>query len=454
MLPLNFSTMRSLRFAYPAALLALILALAGACTPEGVESTSFRLVIAPVEVSRASVRDSIRVEAPRAICETGNIYALGHRLFVNEPRRGWHVFDNADASAPVAEAFWRVPGSTQLSYVNGYFVTDTYSDVVQLDFDGQDLAVVRGVDNGLAAYYGQLPAEGMVVTGLREEWVEIEVREGCGGAVDVDYGGFFCGVATRDDCWANYGIQFEGATLRANMDFADQSASGINVAGSLSRFGFGAEHLYVATEFGVYTFAVGQDSFTRSEHVAQGWELETAVVRDGYLYCGTPDGMNIYDLADAMAPEYLSRYTHVRGCDPVAVEGDRAVVTVREGSTCGSNNIGQLTLLDITDKTAPRVLAVYDMKHPHGVALYRGEVIVCEGDNGWVSGKIRGGGRNAITFESDYVLDPATDVAVLPYDPDSPTIFMVAPNGIRLYERAGDDGSWTLLSQVDRASCQ
>ena len=209
---------------------------------------------------------------------------------------------------------------------------------------------------------------------------------------------------------------------------------------------------YVATDFGVYTFAVARDSFARSGHAADGWNLETAVVRDGYLYCGAPDGMNIYDLADPMAPRYLSRYTHLRGCDPVAVEGDRAVVTVRDGSACGGGAVNQLALLDIADRAHPRELAVYPMRHPHGVALYRGEVIVCEGAHGWVSGEITGADRDAVALADDYVADPAVDVAVLPYDPDAPTVFTVAEGGIRLYERDGD-GAWARRAHVARVSC-
>lgn len=423
----------------------LAASLFAACTPDGVTETRFQRLIVPVEVARADVQDSIRVEAPRTLCATGNIYALGHRLFVNEPGRGWHVFDNADVSAPELEAFWRIPGSTQLSFVNGYFVTDTYGDIVQLDFDGTELSMVRGVDNGLVAYYGQLPSEGMLITGLEEQWVEIE-----GDCADVNYGGFFCGVGRgMDPC--DYAYAQEANFRAFSADASGSAAPSINVAGSLSRFGFGAEYLYVATEFGVYTFAVTADSLVRSEHVASGWELETAVAREGYLYCGAPDGMLIYDLAEAMAPQYLSRYTHVRGCDPVAVEGDRAVVTVRDGSNCGGTSVNQLSLLDISDRSNPRELRVYPMLHPHGVALYHGEVIVCEGAHGWKRGRLNEA-RNAIDFDERYDA-PAIDVAVLPYDPESPTVFTVAPDGIRQYKRASVSGDFVQRSRVARQSC-
>ena len=396
--------------------LATGLALAGAlalasCEKDACEQTWTQRMSVPITLDRAVVHDSIGAEAPLPLCVGGGIYAYERYLFVNRRGEGYHVLDNADPANPVNASFLRVPGATQMAFVDGRLVSDSYADLVVLEFGGpDDVRLASWTPNFLVTDHS-IPLHGGLVV-LDYEAREVRFEEDCSGAVRGSYPG--CGGSAFVDC--------ARVDFAADANFSAERTGGlsggaVNVAGSLSRFAFAGEHLYVIDDAQVASYVVEADTLRPTSREYVGWGLETAVAREGFLYLGAQTGMHILALDDPEAPRHVSTYDHFTACDPVAVEGDVALVTLRSGRDCGRAAENVLVALDISDRAAPVRRAQVRLTNPTGVALHEGTAYVCDGPAGLRTFDVAGGLLADLGERERQVVEgrEMRDVAILPY---------------------------------------
>ena len=64
------------------------------------------------------------------ISETGKIYVKDDYLFINQPNKGFHIFDNTNPAAPVNLAFLKVLGSSDLSIKNEVLYINNATDLI------------------------------------------------------------------------------------------------------------------------------------------------------------------------------------------------------------------------------------------------------------------------------------------------------------------------------------
>ena len=453
--------MQSPRFGVPAALLALALLLPlAACEKEGIQTTHYVTLTVPNYVPRAAVADSVGMAPAREICTPGNIYARGALLLVNEVGEGWHLIDNTDPGAPRIEAFWQVPGASQLAFVGARVVTNRYGDLVAAEFDGAGgLRVVAEAADAFASRYGFPSYPDSVIVGYREVTQAFTYDEG-NGVWGCGWGAF--DAAAQSLGWR--GGFARGLSENADLAFADSrdalgaGAPDFTASGSLSRFTSYGEHVYAVTDSRLSAFRLA-DTIAKIDLEASPdpyryyiWDAETAVVTDAVLYIGTPTGMHVFTLDDPSYPTFASTYTHTRGCDPVAVEGNRAAVTVRDGRECRSErDVNRLYILDVTDPQTPRELSRTPMRHPHGVAIDGDRLFVCDGAHGFRAYAFTG----QRTAPGALLLDspaPSTDVIVLPYASGT-TVLTVSAEALVQY---GDDptGALAHLSTIKLGGCR
>ena len=423
---LRFPDSLPLRVAFAALVLASGLVLSS-CEKEGIEvsGTYMYTVLVPEYRARVDVHAEVERQAPRELCEAGAIYARGRYLFVGHAGEGWHVIDNADPRAPRNLAFWRVPGTSQISFLGDRAVVDSYGDVLLLDVDADlSIEVARAVPNALlGTYYAAANQKDSVLVGHRTELVTEEYVGAhyptyliCG---DFAGGGFAAANASS--------VAAQSAERGGSADFG----TGVDQAGSFSRFAVAGETLYALENGLIHPVGLRPDA-PSYEPVYVSFDIETVVARDGYLYLGAASGMHVLDLAEPGRPVHVATYAHVTGCDPVAVEGDRAVVTVRDGRDCNNDaDVNVLIVLDISDPTAPRPLHTRQMRHPHGVALRGDRVYVCEGDHGLVALELDAT-RSTVSRVVAQRDDPATDVIALPYE-GGLSVLTIGPEGLRQY---------------------
>lgn len=116
---------------------------------------------------------------------------------------------------------------------------------------------------------------------------------------------------------------------------------------------------------------------TKAGEVNMGFGIETIFPYGEYLFIGANDGMHIYDNSSPLNPVHLSTYQHINSCDPVVVNGDKAFVTLRDGTGC-QNFVNQLDVVDISDLRKPKRVKTYQMRHPIGMATAGNNLYLCD----------------------------------------------------------------------------
>ena len=151
-----------------------------------------------------------------------------------------------------------------------------------------------------------------------------------------------------------------------------------SVNGSMSRFGFYQNYLYVVLNNQMSIFDLSGDKPVKAvDNMHVGGNVETIFSYKDYMFMGTPTGMLIYSVADPLKPEYQSMMWHVYGCDPVVVEDDIAYVTVHAGNNCGQN-FNELIILDVKDVKNPQPIVSYTMTKPKGLGIDNGTLFLCD----------------------------------------------------------------------------
>ncbi len=102
----------------------------------------------PVMLKREELNRSVAFLPPRGLSSTGKIYRFNDILFVVEPYKGIHVFDNTNPSAPVGKYFTRIPGCVDMTIKNGFLYADNAVDLITIDIsDANNLRVVDRQQN-------------------------------------------------------------------------------------------------------------------------------------------------------------------------------------------------------------------------------------------------------------------------------------------------------------------
>lgn len=281
--------------------------------------------------------------------EVSKIYLVGTTLY---RATGGKMIDIYDLSVPVAPR--KVGGiavteNSDIAVAGRYLYADQGADLVVIDVGDPSRPVpvdtIKGIFNQAYSYgWGRDDGNPGVIEGGG--------MQGCG------------------PCAAS-----EATTAPA----ADSRSGGRG--GSLSRFAIVDHRLYCVDYSTIRVFDISDPSRPRYKNgVSIGWGIETVVADGLYLFIGGETGMSIYQRrGDDVA--YVSEFRHRRSCDPVVVEGNRAYVTLRGGTTCGGFT-NQLDIIDISNISGPVLINSHPLNGPFGLAVRDGIVVVCDGSAG------------------------------------------------------------------------
>jgi hypothetical protein len=331
----------------------------------------------PVYSSTTEVRAAVSLQPPHALTGLGKIYFKDGYLFLNEVGKGIHIVDNRNPLMPQPLSFLNIPGNYDLAILDHTLYADSYIDLVV--FDISDLENVKEIDR-VENLFNNYMTMGLMVgseKGILTDWQRKE---------DVS--------VYEKECNARYqrwgGILYEdGIALNRSTasSFSSQAAlapSGSNsgVGGSMARFTIVGDHLYAldGANLDIVELTAPQNPKATKEMHVSG-DVETIFPYQDKLFFGTQSGMLIYDLQDDENPLLISRYAHIRSCDPVVVEGDHAYVTLRNGSTCGGFT-NQLEVINISDLKSPFVEKICAMTNPFGLGIDNNTLFICDGDSG------------------------------------------------------------------------
>lgn len=352
---------------YSLLFLSLVVLFATSCTKDKCLQEVTYTKYNPVYASYDEIRANIQSEAPRDLENPGKIYFYQDHIFINEFLKGIHIFDNANPENPIPVSFIPILGNIDMAIKNDQLIADNYTDLVTLNIS--NLTQVRQVNRQEDVFRNNGTDENGIIVRYEEE----EVTEDVDCDWDGRNGGFFF-----DDAFSPTAPNFETGSVRPGG--VSNNASGIG--GSFARFTLYNDYLYIAQDWQIRVFEISDPAAPREgEAINALLTTETAYVYRDHLFIGGTTGMNIFDLSNPASPNYISGYSHMLGCDPVAISGDYAYVTIHQGNTC-RGNFDQLDVLDISDIFNPILKESFSMQSPHGLAVTPEALYLCEGDFG------------------------------------------------------------------------
>ncbi len=344
------------------------------CLKDSCETSTTYVRYDPQYINGKELRKNILPEAPRPIKNAGKIYVYEGYLIINEPEEGLHIVDNRNPKAPVPVSFVPIPGNIDMAVRNNILYADSWVDLVMINIEDPANPKFAGRVEDAFPNYGIDPEKGYLVTYKETETTESIPSCDQGGIV------FFRG----GEMW----LQADAAI----RTFANSSSSGskvgapggttVGIGGSTARFTITENHLYTVDRSNLRVFSLLNATAPKmASNVGIGWDIETIFPYDDKLFIGGMNGMQIFDATDPEAPKFLANFQHARACDPVVAQGNRAYVTLREGTVCqGFNN--QLDVLDITEITQPKLIKTYPLHKPIGLSITGDVLMICESDQG------------------------------------------------------------------------
>ncbi|HEY7772085.1 MAG TPA: hypothetical protein VIC26_02810 [Marinagarivorans sp.] len=87
----------------------------------------------PILLPLDELRAPITINQGQAIGSNGKIVVYGNYLFINEPKKGFHIFDNSNPASPRALAFVPVLGNLDITVKDDYLYADSYIDLLVFD---------------------------------------------------------------------------------------------------------------------------------------------------------------------------------------------------------------------------------------------------------------------------------------------------------------------------------
>lgn len=362
----------------------------------------------PIKISITEIRNAVAVEDPQPTTESGKMYQYEDFVFVNEKNEGVHVIKGLEEERLQKVKFLRIPGNKDISVRDGFLYADSYFDLVVFDIsDINNIQQVHTLENVFPNYYYNY-IEGA-------DWFD------------------FAGVDFDNEIIIGWELVVESYPIEeydileiGGGNDASGNVSIAGVGGSLARFKIVDDYLYAVDDSNLLVFEISnltEPIFKGTEYV--GSEIETIFHNDGFLYLGSSSGMFIYSLAVPQEPLFVSTVSHILGCDPVVVKDNYAYVTIRGGNFCGQE-ISELDVIDISDKSNPYIATSVDMIEPYGLGAHNESLYVSDGEAGIKLFNIEN--PTDIFLENEF-----EDVHILDVIPLEEKLLMVGDNALYIY---------------------
>lgn len=170
-----------------------------------------------------------------------------------------------------------------------------------------------------------------------------------------------------------------------SKDAALSSSEAAGKSGSITRFTVHNGYMYALNPNEVLTYSLqNPDKPVLTHRLATDYGLETIVVYDNTIYLGSSTALYILGIDDPAKPVILSQSQRGEeffgGCDPVVVKDQYAYSTIKIITNICGNVWSRSALLvyDVSDKTAPFVVAEQELNLPNGLGYSGNYLFVCD----------------------------------------------------------------------------
>ncbi len=371
--------------------------------------------------------------AGKGLTAPGKIFYYKGYLLINEMNQGVHVIDNSNPEDPQNLGFIEIPGNLDMAVHNDILYADSYLDLVAIDMTNPQAPVeVNRVQDVFQNFYSYSDEIGYLV-----EYKPMDITR----TIDCS-----------DPNWGNP-IWFDGggvlltsdASFGGERDFSSSSSvnSSVVAGGSMARFTAFEDYLYTIDGAEVKVFDVKQALPVLKNEVTMQWGIETLFPMADNLFVGSTSGLLIYDISNPESPAYRSTFAHATACDPVAVSGNTAYVTLRNGNAC-EGFVNQLDVIDVSNLDNPDLIRSYPMDNPHGLSVVGETLYLCEGLFGFKTFDVSDPKKIGERLQDHVSGFNAFDVIVLP---PGNHVMVVGENGLYQYD-ATDRNELKQLSTI------
>lgn len=365
----------------------LILALTS-CTKDQCKINRTYTKYTPVFITYEEFRtSSVYADAPQAIKQPGKIYFKDNMIYVNEYLKGVHVIDNSDPANPQKVAFIHIPGNVDIAIKCNTLYADSYVDLIAVDITSPTSVHQIGRLENVFPYqewqYGQYvdPANGIVKEWLAEETTESYMGD-CNGYYPSNGGGTPI-FETNPGVNSSFGGGTQNDLSSGGAESNKGGYPGMGIGGSMAKVTIYQDNMYaIMDNYSIQVFDIaGCQTPTLGNKIDVEYGIETIFPYENHLFVGSSNGMYILDNSNPALPTREGFMGHFSSCDPVVVQGTKAYVTLRNGTTCwGYEN--QLDIVDITNLTNPQLMKSYDLYNPHGLGIDNNTLFICDGGDG------------------------------------------------------------------------
>ena len=376
----------------------------------------------PVYYTSAELRNSVASLPAQDLKSPGKIYAKDNYLFINELKKGIHVVDNTNPSAPKIISFLNIPGNTDIAVMGNILYADSYVDFLAIDIsDPKNMKVVSRTQDAFPSgsidgTFWQYNTGTQIVTDYVWETKTVTQTIECDGGMNPDYAYSADGVSSS-------------SFIAKGSVAAQTSTTGTGTGGSMARFAIYDNYLYAVTNSDMQLFNISKPDLPKKDSkISLGWGIETIFPYKDKLFVGTTTGLQILDNAVPSKPTLLSSISHVMSCDPVVVDDNYAYLTLRSGTNC-ARGVNQLQVINIQNLKSPFIVKSYPMLNPHGLGIDNKTLFLCEGDFG-----LKVFNASDVTSIDQNLLVHFKDLKSYDVIPLGGTLMMVGADGLYQYD--------------------
>ena len=312
---------------------------------------------------KKSVKDNAKLKQAEALKDLGSFVLYNNTMYINEKNKGIHVIDYSNASSPNNKGFIPIPGNKGLSIKNNVLYADCYSDLFVFKVEtNQTVQLQNVVKNVFPSRMGSQNYDTNYVSLI---WIKKDTT-----VTEAYY----------NQNYLKYESTMQPLTTTNNNPMP--TTGGNSIGSSMAIFAIVGDYLYTVDSYNLNTFSLQNalnPTAVNSQHVT--WNVETLFPFKDKLFIGSMTGMFIYGLSNPAIPSYISRFDHVRVCDPVIADDKFAFVTLRNGSQCGGFT-NQLDILNIENIEAPTLIKSFPFSNPHGLSKDGNVLFICDGTAG------------------------------------------------------------------------
>lgn len=113
------------------------------------DELDYESIYEPIIMKRDAFNVSVKLSPPQPQSEMGKIYVKDNFLFISEPNKGFHIFNNSNPKTPEKLKFLKVPGSTDISIKSDVLYINNAVDLIAVTFNNSfnEVTVTKRIEN-------------------------------------------------------------------------------------------------------------------------------------------------------------------------------------------------------------------------------------------------------------------------------------------------------------------